>query len=119
MLWRYPVLVALAALLIFGLVMVIGSFCTQHRDRKAMQAAIDVARRHRDNIWKEASSISDMVSLYMTMVTKHGPNSVEAKAFRFGTDSRLMKELHGDDEARQAFEQQANIIDEIYRQIRS
>ena len=116
--WRFPVLVALGGLLIFGLVMVIGSFFGQSRNRKAMQAAIDTARSQRDNIWKEADSIKDMVYLYMRMVAKHGPKSEEAQAFRFGTDSRLMRELHGDDEARQAFEQQANIIDETYRRIR-
>ncbi len=117
--WRFPVLMALGGLLIFGLVMAIGSFFSQNRKRKAMQAAIDAARSQRDNIWKEADSIRDMVSLYMTMVAKHGPKSVEAHAFRFGTGSRLMKELHGDDEAMQAFEQQANIIDETYRRIRA
>ncbi len=117
--WRFPVLVALGGLLIFGLVMAIGSVFAQSRNRKAMQAAIDAARSHRDNIWKEADSIRDMVSLYMTMVAKHGPESEEARAFRFGTDSRLMKELHGDDEAMQAFLQQANIIDETYRRIRA
>lgn len=117
--WRFPVLVALGGLLIFGLVMVIGSFFSQSRNRKAMQAAIDAARSQRDNIWKEADSIRDMVYLYIMMVAKHGPNSEEAKAFRFGTDSRLMKELHDDDEAMRAFEQQANIIDETYRRIKA
>lgn len=117
--WRFPVLVALGGLLIFGLIMVIGSFFGQNRNRKEMQAAIDEARSQRDNIWKEADSIGDMVALYMTMVAKHGPDSEEAKAFRFGTDSRLMKELHSDDEAMQAFEQQADIIDKTYRRIRS
>lgn len=117
--WRYPVLLALGALLIFGVVMVLGSFLSQRRDRNAMNAAINAARVHRDNIWKEAANIRDMVTLYMTMVAKHGPNSEEAKAFRFGTDSHLMRELHADDEAMRAFEQQADIIDETYRQIRA
>ncbi len=117
--WRYPVLLALGALLIFGIVMAVGSLFTQRRDRQAMQAAIDTARRHRNNIWKEADNIRDMVALYMIMVTKHGPESEEAQAMRFGTDSRLMKELHSDNEAMQAFEQQAAIIDETYRQIRA
>jgi len=105
-------------MLVFGVVMIFGSFFTQRRDRKAMRAAIDAARIHRDNIWKEADSIRDMVALYMTMVAKHGPDSEEAQAMRFGTDSQLMKELHGDNEAMKAFEQQADIIDETYRQIR-
>lgn len=117
--WRYPVLLALGTMLVFGFVMVFGSFFTVRRDRKAMRAAIDAARIHRDNIWKEADSIRDVVALYMTMVAKHGPNSEEAKAMRFGTDSRLMKELHSDNEAMQAFDQQADIIDETYRQIRA
>ena len=117
--WRYPALLALGMLLVFGFVMIFGSLFAERRNRKAMRAAIDAARIHRDNIWKEADSIRDMVALYMTMVAKHGPNSEEAKAMRFGTDSRLMKELHSDNEAMQAFNQQADIIDETYRQIRA
>lgn len=118
MLWRYPVLLALLGLLIFGVVMVVGSAFSQSGRRKAMQAALDKARTQRNNIWKEADGIRDMVVLYMTMVAKHGPNSLESKAFRFGTDTRLVKSLH-DDEAIQAFEQQADIIDETYRQIKA
>ena len=117
--WRFPILVALGGLLIFGLVMIIGSFFARGRNRKAMPAAIDAARSERDNIWKEADSIKDMVSLYVTMVAKHGPESEEAQAFRFGIDSRLMRELHSDDDAMQAFEQQADIIDETYRRLRA
>ena len=117
--WRFPVLVALGGLLIFGLIIMISSSLRLWANRKAMQAAIDAACSRRDNIWKEAESVGDMVSLYMMMVAKHGPKSEEAKAFRFGTDSQLMKELHGDDEAMQAFEQQADIIDETYRRIRT
>lgn len=117
--WRYPVLLGFGALLVFGIIMVIGSTWTQRRDRKTIRAAVDEAREKRNNIWKEADSIRDMVNLYTTMVAKHGPDSEEARAFRFGTDSSLMKKLHGDSEAMKAFEQQADIVDETYYRMRA
>jgi len=116
---RYFVLLGLGVLFVFGIIMAVGSIWSQRRDRKTIQAAIDEAKVCRDNIWKEADSIQDMVSLYITMVTKHGPDSEEARAFRFGTDSSLMKELHGDNDAMQAFEQQADIVDDTYHRMRS
>lgn len=93
----------------------IGSFLDRKRKRAAFHSAINAEKQKRDNIWKEAENVKTMVNLYMTMVIKHGPSSDEAKAFRFGTDSRLMRELHGDSEAREAFQQQADIIDQTVR----
>jgi hypothetical protein len=84
---------------------------------KRLQQAVNEEKQKRDNIWKEATAIEEMVNLYMSMVAKHGPDSVEAKAFRFGTDSPTMKGLHSDTAALQAFEHQCNIIDTAYRKI--
>jgi hypothetical protein len=115
--WRYPALLALGGLFISGVVMVFGPFFSKRRDRKAMRAALGAARSDRE--WKETESVKDIVCLYMTMVAKHGPDSEEAKSFRFGTDSKLMKELHSDSDFMQTFEQQADIIDDTYRRIRT
>ncbi len=85
--------------------------------RKRRQEYIKVLkdlREQRDDIQKEAESVTDMVHLYMIMVCKHGPKSEEATAFRFGTDSQLMQKLH-DDDAIAVFNQQADLIDETWR----
>ncbi len=87
------------------------------RTRRLYRRALNEERGKRDQVWLEADSIRGMVSLYITMVSKHGPDSEEAKAFRFQMDSGTMKELHGDNAAIQAFQQQADIIDQTYRRI--
>ena len=118
---RFLVLVGFGAVALFFVLRFLFSALLGSSEKsctKKMQRAVETARRHRDNIWKEAKNIEDMVVLYMRMVAKHGPDSEEAKAFRFGTGSRLMKELHEDHEAMAAFGAQANIIDETYRRIR-
>ena len=115
---RYIILLALAALGIFCTVFFITSIMGDKRTERAMKRALKRERKRRNKIWKEADSIRDMLNLYMTMVAKHGPDSEEAKAFRFGTDSHLMKEMHSDSEAMTAFEQQADIIDQTYRTTR-
>jgi hypothetical protein len=115
---RYFLLLGLAAFVIIAAVYLVGSALDRRRTQRAMQYALSTERRRRNNVWKEVESVGDMVGLYMMMVAKHGPDSEEAKAFRFGTDSQLMKELHGDSEARTAFEQQADIIDETWRATR-
>lgn len=117
--WRYPAMLVIAALVIFSTVMLIGVYWTRSCDRKTIKSAVDTARSKRDSIWKEAQNIRDMVALYMTMVVKFGPDSDEAKAFRFGTDSKLMRELHSDNDAMNAFTEQADIIDSTYRNIHS
>lgn len=113
--WRFPALVILVGVGIWGIVTVFGSALTRRKQRKKIISALDKARLQRDKVWKEADSVRDMVALYMAMVVKHGPDSDEAKAFRFGADSKLMKELHGDHEGMRVFEQQADIIDETCR----
>ena len=115
---RYLFLLGLVALFVICCFYLVGSFVDRRRTRKAMRNALSLERRQRDNIWKEADSVRDLTALYMTMVAKHGPDSEEAKAFRFGSDSRLMKELHADNAARAAFEQQADIIDQTWRATR-
>lgn len=109
-------LVILGAVGLIGLLIwIIQLGLSEMRQKRAFVQAIQHERNRRDNVWKEAKAIDDMVNLYMTIVCKHGPDSEEAKAFRFGTDSRLMKELHGDDEAMEAFNQQCEVIDSTYR----
>jgi hypothetical protein len=90
--------------------------------------ALNVKNRHRriqsafEEEYGESSEachpeVKDMVALYMSMVAKHGPDSEEAKAFRFGTDSQLMTRLHGEDSSLKAFHEQADVIDEVCRRV--
>ena len=51
------------------------------------------------------------------MVAKHGPDSEEARAFRFGTDSNLMRRLHDDDLSMKIFNERADVIDEMCRRM--
>lgn len=112
--FAYLVLIGIVGLIVFlGWLIVMAKREIQYKRR--FKQALDYERSQRDKVWKEAKAITDMVNLYMGIVCRHGVDSKTAKAFRFGTDSRLMKELHGDDESMEAFNQQCNIIDATYR----
>jgi hypothetical protein len=113
--FAYLILLGIAALISF-LAWIIILAKREYQYKRQFRQALDREQSKRDTIWKEARAITDMVNLYMGVVCKHGPNSPTAKAFRFGTDSKLMKKLHGDDEAMEAFNQQCDIIDATYRQ---
>jgi len=112
---RYFILLGLAFIAIVGSFLFVGSVIERGRTKRAMRQALKKAKQSRNAVWDEAKNVGDLVALYMQMVARHGPESHEARAFRFGTDSRLMKELHSDNAAMQAFEQQADIIDETYK----
>ncbi len=67
--------------------------------------------------WKQADRVEVLMDLYFAMVLKHGPDSVEAKAFRYGIDCRddlLIK----DEEALRAFSIAAKCMDNAWRQNR-
>ena len=115
---RIYAMLALGLLFIFCLVVLFGSIYAERNRRKVIESELGAAREKRNNVWKEADATKDMVALYLNMVAKHGVDSEEAQAFRFGTDSPLMKSLHADNDARTAFIQQADIIDEACRKIR-
>ena len=88
----------------------------KRREKREASGIVSDARQQRDEIWQGAESVKGMVSLYRTMVCKHGPDSTEAKAFRFGTDSPLMKSLHSEESAMLSFTQQADSIDKTWRE---
>lgn len=51
------------------------------------------------------------------MVAKHGLDSEGAKAFRFGTDSSLMRRLRHDDLSIKVLNERADVIDEMCRRM--
>ena len=109
----YVILLGIAALIVTAGWLIKTAFA-ERKSKSQYWDAIEDKRKQRDTVWKEAEAITDMVNLYMNIICKHRPDSLEAHAFRFGTDSQLMKSLHNDDEAMKAFRQQCDIIDATY-----
>jgi hypothetical protein len=109
-------IVLLAAFFVFCAAILIGSGFTEKSRRRKIQSAFE--EEYDADPADQPAEIKEIVMLYLTMVAKHGPESDEAKAFRFGTGSSLMKRLHGDDVAMKAFNEQADVIDEVCRRMR-
>lgn len=107
MVGRLLVPIGILILVIGGTLWIISLFSNSRKRKRAMQAAIDAV------IYPQESKVH--ISLYMNMVAKHGPDSEEAKAFRFGTGGRLFS----NNAIQDAFEQQANIIDDTYRKMKA
>lgn len=114
--FRFYGLIFLFALLVVCIAVFIGSFFSHEKHRRRIQSAFE-AEYDGDEVPRKPE-IDTMVSLYLTMAAKHGPDSEEAKAFRFGTGSQLMQRLHGDDLSMKAFTKQADIIDDVCRRMR-
>jgi len=113
---RFYGLLALGAFFVFCIAILIGSGFSEKSRRRRIQSAFE--EEYDADSADHAPEIKEMVTLYLTMAAKHGPESDEAKAFRFGTGSSLMKRLHGDDAAMNAFNAQADVIDEVCRRMR-
>jgi hypothetical protein len=114
---RIYVLLALGAFMVVCASVVIGSVFAEKNRRKMIISTLNA--ENRDSDATDVAVAREMISLYLNMVAKHGPDSEEAKAFRFGTDSGLMKKLHQDDKAIEVFNRQAEIIDAAYRKIKA
>lgn len=84
---------------------------TEYTMKKAYNKAIKAEEAHQGKVWEEHSAIGCLVTMYMNMVTKHGPDSEEARAFKFGSDNKMTADLLKDKPIRDAFEQQCDIID--------
>lgn len=115
----------MAYLILFSLVVLIVWFASilknllfpSNMEKRMKESLQEVVERDNKN-WNNNQPINDMAELYMKMVCKHGPDSDEAKAFRFGTDSRLVRSLH-DNGSLDAFNAKADIIDRVYRETKS
>ena len=112
---RFYGLLALGAFLIVCISVLIGSLFVEKKRRRRIQSAFET--EYQGDHASCALEVRELVNLYLTMTAKHGPDSEEAKAFRFGTDSHLMQRIHGDDDAMQLFNEQADIIDQVCRRI--
>lgn len=60
-------------------------------------------------------SLDALVALYINIVSKHGSGSEEAEAFKFGLDSKLVKEVHKD--SVDAFFRTIAIVDKTWKQM--
>lgn len=113
--FRFYGLLLLGAFFVFCVAIVIGSLFKEKKRHQRIQSAFEAEYGDRTNDC--TAEVKGLVALYLNMVAKHGPDSEEAKAFRFGTDSSLMQRLHGDDDALRAFHDQADTIDEVCRRV--
>ncbi len=114
--FRFYGMLALGALFVVCVCLLIGSLLGEKKRRHRIQSALEA--EYDGDCHSHPPEVKDMVALYLSMVAKHGPESEEAKAFRFGTDSALMKRLHGDDGSMAAFIEQADIIDTVFRRLK-
>ena len=62
--------------------------------------------------WKKADKITALIALYLDIVLKHGPDSQEAEAFKFGIHDQTVLEH---DDARHAFVVVAKLVDDALR----
>lgn len=83
--------------------------------RKKVKEAIAKEEHRLENLRSGTLLAKDLLIAYMNIVCKHGPDSMEAKSFLFGTDSPLLKSLHEDNEALAEFNRQIEIVNETYR----
>jgi len=113
---RFWILLGFLALLVFLWLLFLGSVLIKQYRLKKINKAVNEERAKRNTVWQELQGIQDIVTIYMTMVAKYGPESPEAKAFRFGTDCSSMEKLY-DQTALMAFAEQADLIDKMYLQV--
>jgi len=66
--------------------------------------------------WQNATKVRDLISLYLDVLLVHGPDSEEAKAFRFGVDN---SELWNGNDALEIFVSMTNICDDAVRRHKS
>ncbi len=114
--FRFYALLAFGALLVVCIGVLFGSILGEKNRKKAILSALDADREDRGEAHDK--SVKEMLTLYINMVAKHGPDSEESKAFRFGTDSVLVRSLYEDNEALAAFNRQADIVDEVCRKFK-
>ena len=111
---RFYILIALAAFLVFCVAVFAGSLFGRKNRRRRIELAVEEQLEMQNTVC--SPEVKEMVSLYLTMVAKHGPDSEEAKAFRFGTGSSLIRQLH-DDLSMKVFNERADVIDEMCRRM--
>lgn len=85
-------LVAIAFVLIWAVVRTIDRCVTKRRMEQTLHTELD---SHNLLKWQSSEKIKDLLSLYMNMCIKHGPNSEEAKSFRFGIENEEFHNLYG------------------------
>jgi len=105
------VLLAIVAFfLIWGLVAFFGRLNTKSKMEQTLCTELD---DHNLTMWQSSSKIQSLLSMYMNMCIKHGPNSEEAEWFRFGIDNQEFSSLYGR-EALDAFNMVADCFKKNY-----
>ncbi len=111
----YIILLAYAAVVFLFWAVI--SLIIQAFNNPKRQAAksIKLDKANRKGVVTASAAVNANVQNYLNIVSAHGPDSEEAKAFRLGLGSNFGKQLQGDKVAVEAFLQDADIIDETYR----
>lgn len=61
--------------------------------------------------WNEAQKVSELIALYVGILLRHGPDSHEANAFRFGVDN---SELWRGNESMEIYGELTEILDTVF-----
>lgn len=79
------------------------------RRRRAFQMAQTID-------WQKATKVADLISLYLDVLLTHGPDSHEAKSFRFGVQNT---ELWKGNESLEVYSAMIDICDNAVRRHKS
>lgn len=85
------------------------------KSKKRLKADAINKVREENTIWSAAGSVRDLISNYINIINVHGPDSELARAFRFGTDNKALRDLHEDNKGLEAFNSVADVLDTAFR----
>ena len=104
---RLIVLIILLGIVVVTFLYLIFNAVASARSKRNITKAVNQATDQERQIWNAAGNVRELISLYTRMAIKHGPNSDEAQAFRFGVEN---KQLSSDNKSLEAFNRIADII---------
>jgi hypothetical protein len=113
---RIYFMLALGVVAVVSLALLLGVAATQRRRKRRIEQSVGWRRLRSD---EQGPRVRSLLNIYLDMVTKHGPGSEEAKAFRFGAEATLSGEDDERSDDLADFNRQADLIDEAARRLAS
>lgn len=109
------VVVVLIVVTIFAIFCLLcGAYLSTRRNRRNDEKLRQAVAKSGQDL---SGSLANLLSMYITIVSKHGPSSEEANAFRFGLDSKLVSEVH--QESIGALMDNMSIVDRTYKSMKT
>jgi hypothetical protein len=105
-LFQEVLIILIGTVILIGLGITISIINKKTRRRKA------VFHHEVHASWNNAQKVSELIALYVGILLRHGPDSHEANAFRFGVDN---SELWKGNESMQIYGELTEIIDSVFR----